>query len=60
MVGLGLEEHARDGNKVVGGVKCWKIETFERVLRGCNEGSIIDDDDGDAKSMAVKRAMWGC
>ncbi|WVZ10142.1 hypothetical protein V8G54_014672 [Vigna mungo] len=59
MVVLGLAEHARDGNKVVGGVKCWKIETFERVLRGCNEGCTIDDDDdGDAKSMAVKRAMW--
>jgi len=56
---LGLVEHAHDGIKVVGGVKRWKIETFERVLWGCNEGSTIDDDD-DAISMVVKQAMWGC
>ena len=50
---LGLEEHAHEGIKVVGGVKRWKIETFERlVLRGCNEGSAIDDA---IMSMAVER-----
>ena len=46
---LGLEEHAHE-------VKRWKMETFERVvLRGCNEGRAIDDDDGgDAMSMVVE------
>lgn len=40
---LGFVEDAHDGIKVVGLVKRWKLESFERELRGFNEGSAIDD-----------------
>lgn len=48
---FGLVENAHDGIKVVGLVKRWKLETFERELRGFNEGSAIDDVDA---SMVVE------
>lgn len=44
---LGLVEDAHDGNKVVGLVKCLKLETFERVLCGFSEGNAIDDNEDD-------------